>query len=68
MPEPGDLLTSFSVRPGQCCRMVYDYKLQATHCRQDVRWKGIWKDAKGRSWYVETCGEHAPKLVTKMAG
>lgn len=62
MPQPGELLNAFSVRPGHCFRMVYDRKLQADHCRQEPRWKGVWRDATGRSWYVETCGEHAPRL------
>jgi hypothetical protein len=30
MPKPGDTITAFSVRPGHCFRMVYDYKLQHT--------------------------------------
>jgi hypothetical protein len=35
MPQPGDVIPySFTAEPGQCCRMVYDHKLQATHCRQ----------------------------------
>jgi hypothetical protein len=41
--------------------MVYGHLLQADHCRQPPAWKGIWKDPKGRSHYVEACGEHAPK-------
>jgi hypothetical protein len=61
MPQPGYLITAFSVQPGHCFRMVYDYKLQATHCRQPAAWKGVWRDATGRSWYVEACREHAPK-------
>ena len=68
MPKPGDMITAFSVRPGHCFRMVYDYKLQHTHCRQPPAWKGIWKDAKGRNHYVQACREHAPKWVREMAG
>jgi hypothetical protein len=61
MPQPGDLITAFSVRRGRCFRMICDPKLQATHCPQAPAWKGIWRDAKGKSWYVEACREHAPK-------
>ena len=49
-------------QPGRCFRMIYDHKLQATHCRQPPAWKGVWRDAKGKSWYVEACRKHAPKL------
>src|ERR1019366_261750 len=63
MPQPGDPIPySFSVRPRRCYRLVYSAQLQATHCRQPPAWKGIWKDAKGKSWYVEACREHAPKV------
>jgi hypothetical protein len=68
MPEPGDLITAFSVRPGTCFRMVYDHNLQADHCRQPPAWKGTWRDATGRSWYAEACREHAPKWVRETAG
>jgi hypothetical protein len=67
MPQPGDLIKAFSVQPGRCFRMVYDYKLQATHCPGAPAWKGPWKDATGRSWYVQACGEHAPKWVREVA-
>ena len=33
--------------------MVYSHQLQATHCRQEPAWKGIWTDRKGNGWYVE---------------
>jgi hypothetical protein len=62
MPEPGDLITAFSPQPGRCFRMVYSVQLQATHCYEPPAWKGSWKDRKGRSWYVEACGEHAPTV------
>jgi hypothetical protein len=62
MPEPGDLIPySFTTEPGQCFKMVYDGQLQPDHCREAPAWKGTWRDAKGKSWYVETCAEHAPK-------
>jgi hypothetical protein len=62
MPEPGDLVPySFTPQPGRCHKMVYSKQLQASHCRGEPAWKGIWKDRKGKSWYVEACGEHAPK-------
>ena len=57
----GKLLKSWSIRPGACFRMVNDHNGQADHCRQRVEWKGVWRDVKGRSWYVEACREHAPK-------
>jgi hypothetical protein len=41
--------------------MIYSAQLQATHCQQPPAWKGVWRDAKGRSHYVEACREHAPK-------
>lgn len=63
-PQPGDLITAFSVQPGRCFKMVYSRQLQATHCRrQPPAWKGVWRDATGRSWYVEACREHAPKVA-----
>ncbi len=62
MPEPGDLVTAFSPQPGRCFRMVYSVQLQSTHCRRPPAWKGIWRDTKGRRWYVEACAEHAPRL------
>jgi hypothetical protein len=62
MPQPGDLITAFSPQSGRCFRMVYSRQLQATHCHESPAWKGIWKDAKGKSWYVEACREHASKL------
>jgi hypothetical protein len=68
MPVAGDLLLSWSIRPGHCFRMVYDHKLQADHCRKPVGWKGIWKDPKGRSHYVQTCGEHAPNVSQRSVG
>ena len=67
MPQPGDVITAFSIRPGHCFRMVYDYKLQHTHCRQPPAWKGVWKDADGRSHYVQACREHAPKWVRRIS-
>jgi len=42
--------------------MVQSRQLQATHCRREPAWKGQWRDAKGRTWYVEVCRDHAPKL------
>jgi hypothetical protein len=42
--------------------MVNDRNGQADHCRQPVEWKGVWRDPKGESHYVETCREHAPKV------
>jgi hypothetical protein len=65
MPEPGDLIAAFSPQPGRCFRMVVGHQLQADHCRQPPAWKGIWTDAKGKSWYVESCRTHAP-LVTGL--
>jgi hypothetical protein len=62
MPQPGDLISAFSVQPGRCFRMIYSRQLQATHCRQPPAWKGAWKDAKDKSRYLEACRDHAPKL------
>jgi hypothetical protein len=64
MPEPGDLIAAFSPQPGRCFRMVYSHQLQSDHCRGEPAWKGQWRDAKGRSWYVEACREHAPKVTS----
>ena len=61
MPEPGDLISAFSAQPGRCFRMIYDVQLQAEHCRKPLAWKGTCREAKGKSWYVEACREHAPK-------
>jgi hypothetical protein len=63
MPRPGDLITAFSPQPGRCFRMVQSRQLQATHCPDPPAWKGIWTDVKGRSWYVEACRGHAPKVA-----
>ena len=62
MPRPGDISPGFFVAPGRCFRMVYSAQLQSTHCYEPPAWKGIWKDRKGKSWYVEACREHAPKV------
>jgi len=61
MLEAGNLIAAFSPQPGRCFRMVYGHQLQADHCRQPQAWKGIWRDRKGASWYVEAYREHAPK-------
>lgn len=37
-------------------------QFQAARCRPPPVWKGIWRDRKGKSWYVEACREHAPKV------
>jgi hypothetical protein len=64
MPEPGDLIGAFSPLPDRCFRMVQSRQLQATHCRGEPAWKGVWKDRSGLSWYVEACREHAPKVIS----
>jgi hypothetical protein len=63
MPGPGDLISAFSPQPGRCFRMVHGHQLQADHCRGLPAWKGIWTDRKGKSWYVEACRQHAPKMT-----
>ena len=30
-------------------------------------WKGVWKDRSRRSWYVEACRGHAPKVTSGPA-
>ena len=67
MPELGDLITAFSPQPGRCFRMVYSRQLQASHCRQPPLWKGIWRDRTGKSWYVQACRKHAPKVTSKAS-
>ena len=62
MPEPGDLIAAFSPQPGCCFRMVQSRQLQATHSYEPSVWKGPWRDSLGRTWYVEACRDHAPKL------
>jgi hypothetical protein len=62
MPQPGDLITAFSVQPGRCFRMVYSRQLQATHCDEPAPWRGWWKDAKGQTHRVSACGGHAGAL------
>ena len=52
MPEPGDLIEAFSPLTDRCFRMIQSRQLQATHCRGEPTWKGVWKDRSGRSWYV----------------
>jgi hypothetical protein len=65
MPRPGDLVPhSFAPLPGRCHKLIYSPQIQAMHCPDPPAWKGIWKDRKGRSWYVEACAEHAPSWVT----
>jgi len=67
MPEPGDLIEAFSPLPGRCFRVVYSVQLQADHCRWPPAWKGVWRDRSGRSWYVEACRQHAPKMTNGTA-
>ena len=67
MPKPGDLITAFSPQSGRCFRMVYSRQLQATLCRQPPLWKGIWRDRKGQSSYVETCWQACAQKVTREA-
>ncbi len=67
MPKPGALITAFSPQPGSCFRMVYSRQIQATHCRQPPAWKGQWRDANGRTWYVEACRDHAPKVTSEAS-
>ena len=43
--------------------MTYSRQLQATHCRGEPAWKGVWKDRSGRSWNIEACQQHAPKVA-----
>jgi hypothetical protein len=64
MPRPGDLIRAYSIQPGRCFRMLYDERLQHTHCYQPPAWKGIWKDVNGMSHYVEACRTHAPRLAS----
>ena len=47
--------------------MIQSRQLQATHCRGEPAWKGVWNDGSGRSWYVEACREHAPKVTSGAA-
>ncbi len=51
MPEPDDLIAAFSPQPGRCFRTVQSRQLQATHCRREPAWKGIWTDVGGNGWY-----------------
>ena len=67
MPEPGDLIDAFCPLPGRCFRMVQSRQLQATHCRGEPAWKGVWRDRAGKSWYVEACQEHAPRLTSEAS-
>lgn len=61
MPEPGDMVPwSFSVRPGQCFRLVYSVQIQATYCENPVVWRGRWRDRKGLAHEVEACEAHGP--------
>jgi hypothetical protein len=43
--------------------MIYSDQLQATHCDEPPAWKGVWRDAKGKRWYVEACRKHSPKVA-----
>ncbi len=61
---PGDISPGFFVQGGRCFRLIYSPQLQSTHCSGSPVWKGIWKDRKGKSWYLEACAKHAPKLPT----
>jgi hypothetical protein len=56
MPEPGDLITAFSLQPGRHFRMVQSRLLQATHCRGTPASKGIRIDPKGKSWHAKWRG------------
>jgi hypothetical protein len=48
-------------------RVNYSRQLQADHCRGEPAWKGVWRDRSGNSWYVEPCGQHAPKVTSKAS-
>jgi hypothetical protein len=63
MPEPGDPVPySITALPGRCLRLIYSPQIQAMHCPEPPAWRGTWKDRKGKSWHVEACAEHAPKV------
>jgi hypothetical protein len=64
VPEPGDLIVAFSRQTGWCFRIVQSRQLQATHSRGEPPWKGQWRDAKGRAWYVEACRQHPAKFTS----
>jgi hypothetical protein len=68
MPVPGDIHPGFFVQSGRCFRLIYSPQLQATHCYEPPAWKGIWRDRKGKRWYVEACREHAPGRATAGEG
>ena len=67
-PSPGTSSPPSAPQPGRCFRMVQSVQLQATHCRQEPAWKGVWRDRAGRSWYVEACREHAPRVTRTYRG
>ena len=49
MPEPGDLIMA-SPHPGRCFPMLQCRQQATRHEAPD--WNGLWRDGKGRSWYV----------------
>jgi hypothetical protein len=46
--------------------MVQARQIQATDCRHELAWKGIWTDTKGKGWYLEECREYAPKVSSAV--
>jgi hypothetical protein len=62
MPGPGDIHRGFFIAPGRCFRMIYSPQIQSTHCYEPARWRGRWKDVKGKMHRVWACDGHAGDL------
>jgi hypothetical protein len=47
-------------RPGACFRWVHDQDKAGypTPCGAPVRWRGMWKDPRGKRHTVDACDEH----------
>src|ERR1019366_6191863 len=43
-------------------RLIYSPQLQSTHCYEPARWRGRWKDVKGKMHRVWACDGHAGDL------
>ena len=54
--------------PGLCFRMVYSgTNGYPTRCPAPVRWRGLWRDPKGKRHEVDACEEHVADVDDRRA-
>ena len=51
---------AFSAFIGRCFRLIRDPHRggQPIHCPHQVRWRGVFRDAKGKAYVVTACAGH----------